>query len=195
MEKHDQWSISTEPIIIGTTLTLGSESVTVIQPSENTTIFLVVQGTASIDGTLKVDISGRNYSATYTTIAVMKALGISGGFNTISVVNANPEQYVFSLLSRIHILGFSSGIAHRCATYSTWTSQTNSMLNVVLLRNDDACRRNGRGVGKWAAVFGGVVLGLTLLCIGAVMILIQRGILRQTSFLMHATAHEEENRL
>lgn len=104
MEKDDQWRISTEPVIIGTTLKLGSESVTVIQPSENSTIFIVVEGTASIDGALIVDISGRNYTATYTIIAVMKAFEISGGFNTISVVNADPKQYVSSLLSHPLIL-------------------------------------------------------------------------------------------
>lgn len=94
-EELDKWSISTEPIIIGTTLTLGPESITVIRPTENSTIFLLVQGTAQIDGSLTVDVSGRNYTATYTTIAVVKATEIRGGFETISVANADPKQYVF----------------------------------------------------------------------------------------------------
>lgn len=82
------WNISNLPIVIGSNLDLGSESVTVITPTSNSTIFIVVDGTASIDGTLVLDLSGRNYTSTYTTLAVVRAGEIQGGFQSIQVGNA-----------------------------------------------------------------------------------------------------------
>ena len=79
--------------MIGTGLVLGPESVTVITPTSNSTLFIVVEGTAVIDGTLIVDLSGRNYTATYTTIAVVRAGYLNGQFRTIKVDQA-PHGYV-----------------------------------------------------------------------------------------------------
>ena len=77
-------------------LDLGKDSVTAIKPTENSTIFIVVEGTATIDGTLIVDLSGRNYTATYTVIAVLRAGEIQGGFRMIQVGNT-PKGYAFVL--------------------------------------------------------------------------------------------------
>lgn len=65
---------------------------TVITPTANSTIFIVVEGTANIDGSLIVDLSGRNYTSTYTTLAVVRAQAIAGGFNVIKVDKA-PKGY------------------------------------------------------------------------------------------------------
>lgn len=78
--------------MIGADLTLDPESVTVITPTHNSTIFIIVGGTADIHGTLIVDLAGRNYSATYTTLAVVRAGGLHGGFDTIAVGNS-PKTY------------------------------------------------------------------------------------------------------
>lgn len=82
------WNISDEPIVVGTNLTLGPESITTILPTANSTVFMVVGGTAVIDGTLVVDLAGRNSSATYTVMAVVKAGQISGGYKVIKTSNA-----------------------------------------------------------------------------------------------------------
>lgn len=86
-------NISFEPIVIGTDVHMGPESVTVITPTYNSTIFIVANGAATIDGTLIVDLSGRVYNATYTTLAVVRAGALSGGYETITVSNT-PKSYV-----------------------------------------------------------------------------------------------------
>ena len=92
IEQPGSWNLTFEPIIIGETLTLKPTSVTVITPTANSTIFIVVEGTANIDGSLIVDLSGRNYTSTYTTLAVVRAQAIDGGFNVIKVDKA-PKGY------------------------------------------------------------------------------------------------------
>ena len=85
-------NISYEPIVIGTDLNLGPDSVTVITPTNHSTLFMVAEGTAAIDGTLVVDLSGRNYTATYTTIAVIRAGQLQGGYQTITL-DKRPQGY------------------------------------------------------------------------------------------------------
>lgn len=102
-------NISFEPIVIGQDLWMTNDTVTVITPTDNSTLFIVVDGTAHLDGTLIVDLSGRNYSSTYTSIAVVKAGEIDGTFTNIGVINA-PKGYEHFLLlllflMLIHILG------------------------------------------------------------------------------------------
>lgn len=78
-------TIGFEPTIVATDLVLGPDSITTITATDSSTLFIVVEGTANVDGTLVVDLSGRDYNATYTTISVIRASQIVGGFSSIQV--------------------------------------------------------------------------------------------------------------
>lgn len=96
LEQAGAWNLTFEPIVIGISLTLGEETVTRVRPTDNSTIFIVVEGLATIDGTLVVDMSGRDYNSTYTIISVVRAGKLDGGFQMIQVENA-PKGYSFTL--------------------------------------------------------------------------------------------------
>ena len=70
----------------------------------------------------------------------------------------------------------------RCERYSAWTAQTSTTLNAVLLRDDSNCKKSS-GLGKWAAVAGGVVFGLTLIAIATLLLLLRCGVITPSSFL------------
>lgn len=69
--------------------------------------------------------------------------------------------------------------------YSAWTSQTSTTLNAVLLRDDSNCKGH-RGLGVGAAIAGGVVFGVMVLVIVALLLLLKFGVLRPSSFVMLA---------
>lgn len=86
-------NISSEPWIVGTSMTLTSGSITTVKPTDNTTIFVVVQGVAEVAGKLVIDLSGKNWNATYTVLSILRADSIVGGYATVGITNAK-KSYV-----------------------------------------------------------------------------------------------------
>lgn len=64
-------------------------------------------------------------------------------------------------------------------------------MNAILLRDDTNCKKPDAGVGKWAAIVGGVVFGLTVVIIIVVLVMLRFGYLRQTSYLMLAKQDDQ----
>lgn len=77
-----------------------------------------------------------------------------------------------------------------CEIYSAWTSQTTSSLNAVLLRDDSNCQ-GSKGIGKIAAIIGGVVFAVTIVVIVVILILLKTGVLRRSSYLLLSRSPDE----
>lgn len=77
-----------------------------------------------------------------------------------------------------------------CTRYSAWTAQSQTTLNAVLLRDDSGCGK-GSGVGKWGAIAGGVVFGVTLLGVAIFVILLKFGCISRSSSVLNSGDKEK----
>ena len=120
-------SISSEPLIIGSKLVLSDNATVIVQPSLNTTIFMVVEGTAAMNNTFVLDMSGRSYDATMTILAVVRAGEIlESASGRRVVIQSQPKS------------GSSS-----CSSFLASAAESSTAMNLMVMQDDSSCKKNG----------------------------------------------------
>ena len=119
-------SISNEPLIIGTSLMLANDTTVVLHPSNETTIFLVVEGTAAMNNTFVLDMSGRNYDATMTILAVVRAG---------EILDSASDQRV--------VLQSTPKSSSLCSAYSASAAKSTTAMNLMVTQDNSNCEKSG----------------------------------------------------
>ena len=109
---------------MGGSVVMSSNATLIVKPTNTSGIFLVVEGSAVLNNSVLLDMSGRNYTSTITVIAVVQAGAIAP--------NGAPAQETY--------VGIDHAPKGKCTGYSANSVQSATALNVVLAQDDSACK-------------------------------------------------------